>query len=513
MGAAALVTVALAFLAARADLAPGGIGPVATVADLAVGLAFVTGAALAPGPWRCPALFAAVGLVWLIGSIVPAAYLAYLGVLVIALATFPSGRPRSARDWILVTLPLVSLVVVPVKTVWAGLFATVAASAWAGRRWELVAASFPFAASAAIVLELGGSWLVETSLPHSFDPQFWQLANELVLLAIAIGFPVASWAVIRERAMLADRLLGDQRVVGLDGLGILLADTLGNPYLQIHRWDAGVRGYVRPDGSVVELDGGTPLVAVDDVGERLAALSHSETAAMDDPVIAAAVVEAIRLTARNERFHAAQRAQLAELGAARGRLIAATDRQRAVTAARLLDEVVRPIEAAASEVRRIDLAHGGDDAREALEIAGRELHASAAEILALTAGVPPATLGDGRLAGAIAQLAERCPIPVSVTTAADAIADPQRETALFYVCSEALANAIKHAGATRISIDLRRDHGDLVITIVDDGIGGAQVSGSGLRGLADRLADFGGRLRTESPPGAGTTLRARIPPS
>ena len=131
--AAALVTVALAFLAARADLAPGGIGPVATVADLAVGLAFVTGAALAPGPWRCPALFAAVGLVWLIGSIVPAAYLAYLGVLVIALATFPSGRPRSARDWILVTLPLVSLVVVPVKTVWAGLFATVAASAWAGQ--------------------------------------------------------------------------------------------------------------------------------------------------------------------------------------------------------------------------------------------------------------------------------------------------------------------------------------------------------------------------------------------
>ena len=97
-----------------------------------------------------------------------------------------------------------------------------------------------------------------------------------------------------------------------------------------------------------------------------------------------------------------------------------------------------------------------------------------------------------------------------MTTPADATADPERETALFYVCSEALANAIKHAGATRISIDLRRNRGDLVITIVDDGIGGAQVSGSGLRGLADRLAAFGGRLRVDSPPGAGATLRATI---
>ncbi len=85
-----------------------------------------------------------------------------------------------------------------------------------------------------------------------------------------------------------------------------------------------------------------------------------------------------------------------------------------------------------------------------------------------------------------------------------------RETALFYVCSEALANATKHARASRISIDLRRDRGDLVIAISDDGVGGARLSGFGLRGLADRLAVHGGRLRVDSPPGAGTTLIARI---
>src|SRR5512143_3533382 len=92
--AAALATAALAALAARADLAPGGIGAGATVADLAVGLAFVGGAALAPGPWRCRALFAAVGLAWLIESIGPAPELLYLGVLAIAIAMFPGGRLR-----------------------------------------------------------------------------------------------------------------------------------------------------------------------------------------------------------------------------------------------------------------------------------------------------------------------------------------------------------------------------------------------------------------------------------
>jgi len=508
--AAVLATAALAVLAARADLRPGGIVPAAAVADLALGFAFVGGAALAPGSWRSRALFAGVGLAWLVGSIVPTANLAYLSVLAIALTTFPSGRPRGARDWILVCLALVALVVPPPRLVLAALFAAVAATAWVGRRWERVAAAFPTAASTAIALELALSWLVEQTLPHAFDPQLWQAANELMLFVVAVGFPVAGRAVIRERILLADRLLGDQRIIGLDGLAVLLADTLGDPRLRIHRWDEGASGYIGSDGATVTVDDHMALGLVDDGGERLAALSHTGTAAMNDPVIAAAVVEAVRLTALNERRHAAQRDQLAELEAARARLIAATDRQRAAIAARLRDEVVRPIEASATEVRHIDVVQGDAAAREALEVAARELDASAAEILALTGGVAPATLGNGGLAAAIEQLARRCPLPVSVVVAPDTQADQDRETALFYVCSEALANAIKHAGASRVSIELRRERGDLVVTVADDGVGGARPSGSGLHGLGDRLAVFGGRLQVDSPPGAGTTLTARI---
>lgn len=508
--ALALGAAALALLAAHADLAPGSLDPVATAVDLAVGLAFVGGAALAPGSWRSRSLFAVVGLAWLLGSVIPAAQLAYLAVLLIALATFPGGRLRDSRDQILVGLALVASLVVPPIPVLAALFATVAATARVGRRWERSATWASTVAATALAVVLAMEWLAETTQPLAFDPSLWLLAIELPLLVIAAGFPLASWAVIRERVMLADRLLGDDRVAGLDGLAALLAETLGDPRLRIHRWDAAAGRYVGPDGSVAELGERTPRLTVDDGDERLAVIIHQDTAAMHDPTIVTAIAEAVRLTALNERRQAAQRAQLVELEAARGRLIAATDRQRAVTAVRLRDEVVRPIEEAAAELRRIDDARNGAEAREALAVAGRELDASAGEILQLTGGLPPATLGNGGLVGAIGRLAARCPVPVSVVATPDAIARRERETALFYVCSEALTNAIKHGRPSRISIELHRDHGDLVIVIADDGIGGANLSGFGLSGLADRLAMYDGRLSVDSPPGAGTTVTARI---
>ncbi len=506
---AALLTGVLTVLAAEADLAPGGLDRVATAMDLAVGLSFIGGAALAWAPWPSRLLFAAVGLAWLAGSFLPVAELSYLGFLAIAFTLFPSGRPRTAHDWpLLLALPVT--LVVPTKPVLAGLFVAVAVSAWAVRRWERVVAWVRVLAAAALAAALAASWMAEVAQPRAFDPRLWRLAFELLLLVFALGFPVASRAVVRERARLADRLLGDERVVGLRGLAVLLAETLGDPMLEMYRWDPATMGYVRPSGLPPGLDTQRALITVDDDEGPLAAVAHGLTAAMHDPVTVAAVVEAVRLTATNERRQAALRGQLAELDAARGRLLATADRQRNAIAARLRDEVVRPIEAAAAQLRRIDLPAGDEEANEALAVAHRELDASVGEILALIDGVPPATLGNGGLVAAIARLAERCPLPVAVSATPNATADVARETALFYVCSEALANATKHARASRISIDLRRERGDLVIAVSDDGVGGARPSGFGLRGLADRLAVLGGRLRVDSPAGGGTTLTARI---
>jgi signal transduction histidine kinase len=512
----ALVTAALGLLAARADLASGGIGPAATVADLTVGLSFVGGAAIAPGPWRCRVMFAAVGLAWLIGSVVPAADLAYLPILGIALATFPTGRPTSIRDRVLVAASLV-VAIIAVAAVLASplpalavLFTAIAATSWTRQRWARASAVAPAVAGATLAFVLGTSWLAEATDPFGYDASLWLQGLELILIVVAAGFPVMSWLVIRERVTLADRLVGDERGVGLDGLAVLLADTLGDPELRIVRWDVDAGEYVGSDGRAAQVSGGSSTLLVADGEQRLAAIVHLGTRTTDDPTISSAVTEAVRLTALNERWRAAQATQLAELEAARGRALVAADRQRAATAARLRDEVVYFIEVAGREIRRIDDGANGTEAREALAVAQRELDASADEVLDLIGGLPPPMLGDGGLVEAIRHLAARCPLPVSVEAAPDSRSDLERETALFYVCSEALANTIKHARASRISIDLRREGAELVILIRDDGVGGALVSGFGLQGLADRLAVYGGRLCVDSPPGAGTTLSARI---
>jgi signal transduction histidine kinase len=139
-----------------------------------------------------------------------------------------------------------------------------------------------------------------------------------------------------------------------------------------------------------------------------------------------------------------------------------------------------------------------------------ELEAARREIADLVAGAPPADLGDGRLRRALDALATASPVPVVVVVDDDAAGDRETETALFYVCCEALANAAKHAHATRAAITVERLDGEIVATVSDDGRGGADPSGSGLQGLVDRLAARNGRLRVDSPPGAGTTVTAMI---
>ena len=89
---------------------------------------------------------------------------------------------------------------------------------------------------------------------------------------------------------------------------------------------------------------------------------------------------------------------------------------------------------------------------------------------------------------------------------------PRRvEETAYYVAAEALANATKHAGASAVTISAARSGGQLVVEVDDDGVGGADPAGWGLRGLADRIAALDGQLLVDSPAGAGTRITARIP--
>jgi signal transduction histidine kinase len=126
-------------------------------------------------------------------------------------------------------------------------------------------------------------------------------------------------------------------------------------------------------------------------------------------------------------------------------------------------------------------------------------------------GLHPRLLSERGLEGALAELAERSVLPVDVSVASSRLPE-ELEAAVYFICSEALANAAKHASATKVVIDVAADGDELTVEAGDDGRGGADtVRGSGLRGLADRVEALGGELRIESPPGGGTLIAARLP--
>ena len=103
-------------------------------------------------------------------------------------------------------------------------------------------------------------------------------------------------------------------------------------------------------------------------------------------------------------------------------------------------------------------------------------------------------------------------MPVQLRAAVRARLDPAIEAAAYFLVSEAVTNVAKHAGADSVSVDVVSTADSLVVTIADDGVGGADAEqGSGLRGLADRVEAMGGRLEVSSARGHGTRLRARLP--
>jgi signal transduction histidine kinase len=134
------------------------------------------------------------------------------------------------------------------------------------------------------------------------------------------------------------------------------------------------------------------------------------------------------------------------------------------------------------------------------------------ELRELARGIHPAILTEEGVGPAIESVAELSPVPVTVERG------PQRrfpgaiEATAYFVVAEALANVAKYASASRATVVISEGAGTLHVEVTDDGIGGADIEkGTGLRGLVDRVAAVGGRLTVDSPPGAGTVVRAEVP--
>jgi len=141
-----------------------------------------------------------------------------------------------------------------------------------------------------------------------------------------------------------------------------------------------------------------------------------------------------------------------------------------------------------------------------------ELQVALEELRELARGLHPAVLADRGLGPALESLASRAPFPVEISGVPPGRLDPRVEVAVYYLASESLTNAAKHAAPTAVSITLAAAADALEVEVADDGRGGAELAGgTGIRGLADRVEALGGRLAVESPPGVGTTIRARLP--
>jgi signal transduction histidine kinase len=130
----------------------------------------------------------------------------------------------------------------------------------------------------------------------------------------------------------------------------------------------------------------------------------------------------------------------------------------------------------------------------------------------LARGLHPAVLSDHGLRAAVETLAGRTPVPVEIADILDERLPEPVEAAVYYLIAEALTNVTKYAQASTVRVRVAANDGRVVVEVTDDGVGGADpATGTGLRGLADRVEALGGSLEVVSPTGAGTSLRAEIP--
>ena len=295
-----------------------------------------------------------------------------------------------------------------------------------------------------------------------------------------------------------------------------LAEALGDPSLELAFWLPERGGWVDESGAAVALpapESARMCTTIEHEGRPLATIVHDVSLAEDADLVRA-VGGAASLALENERLDAELRANLHELRASRARIVESADAARRRIERDLHDGAQQQLVAILLSLRmarrRID-----DDphaAGEVLEAAIGDLASAIDELRELARGIHPAILSDRGLGPALDALAARMPVPVEIGSMPSQPLPESVEVAAYFVVAEALTNVARYAEATHARVDVTREDGLVTVAIADDGVGGADPSsGSGLRGLADRVAALDGRLEVESENGRGTTVRAVIP--
>ena len=199
-----------------------------------------------------------------------------------------------------------------------------------------------------------------------------------------------------------------------------------------------------------------------------------------------------------------------QLAASRARIVESGDAARRRIERDLHDGAQQRLVSLALSLRMLQSRLRDPELAGELESARRELEQALAELRELARGIHPSVLTDRGLGAALEALANRSPVPVELETVNCAALPAPVATTAYFVVAEALTNVAKHARSDHAEVRARVEGGWLTIEVRDDGVGGADAAGSGLRGLSDRVSALGGALEIDSPPGAGTAIRARV---
>jgi signal transduction histidine kinase len=379
----------------------------------------------------------------------------------------------------------------------------------------------PLRRSAALLVDSFGLALVMIAalfVTGAFDSPAFETIRRATFVVIGLA-PAAFLAGLLSarlaRSTLADLLLEMRADPAPGDLRDALARALRDPSLTLAYWLPEYETWADVDGrptSPPSAGDGRAITLIDRGGERVAALTHDASLG-DDPELLEAVSAAAGISLETARLHAELAARLEELRGSRVRVIEAGQKERQRLERNLHDGAQQRLVALSLELSMLKKRLDADaEASTRLDHAHSEIALSLEELRDVARGLHPAVVSGHGLAVALESLAARATVPVRLNVELEDRLPEPVEVAAYYLVSESLANIGKHAQATSATIDVTRDNGEVVVEVVDDGIGGADTErGSGLRGLADRVEALDGRLRVWTPRGHGTRVRAEIP--
>ena len=350
------------------------------------------------------------------------------------------------------------------------------------------------------------------------NADWWPIPEYLIRGGAApVGFLIGALMLQTARSAVVELVIGFEQHPLRAQLQPALRRALGDPGLRVIYPAEGGAAWVDDAGILTAMPDSaarSTSTPIRSGGRTLAMILH-DASLLEDPGLISAITATVRLAIDNEQLTLALEAQLEETRASRTRIVDAADAERQRIERDLHDGAQQRLVSLAISLRMLGDSLGDDapkEVRDELSAAEIELRGAIDELRALAHGLDPVILRESGLGPAVTALAERCPTPTSVELNLNGRLARLVEATAYFVVAEGLANVTKHAQARHVTIRLLADGGRLLVEVEDDGRGGAQTTlGSGLRGLADRVAAAGGRFDVTSLPGAGTRLVADLP--